>query len=71
MDIHHFEEELAEGKGGLEVLVELGDVEISSQKGRTVTIDAETQHMDVSVRREKDTVYVRVEQDDGMRYQRN
>jgi HSP20 family molecular chaperone IbpA len=65
METNHFEETLAEGKSNLHVMVEIGDVDIRPHDSRSVVVDAESQHMDVTVRRENNTVYVRAERQEA------
>lgn len=71
MKKHHFSEKLVDSGGLLDLLVEIGNVTIQTHEERQVVVDAETRHMDVSVRRKGNTIFVSVEQNEEARRWRN
>lgn len=65
MQKHRFEETVSVSDAHLHVVVEVGEVAIRSHENPTIAIDAKTQHMEILVYREQDTVYVRVEREEA------
>jgi DUF4097 and DUF4098 domain-containing protein YvlB len=65
MKEHHLEEALEEGEAKLHVTVEVGEVDIRSHDKRSVVVDAETEHMVLSLHRDENNIYLRVENEDG------
>lgn len=65
MKEQYFEEALIGNKGKLNVVVEVGEVEIQTHEKPLITVEAETRHVIVTVHNEDDTVTVRAEVEDG------
>ena len=65
MEKHYFEETVTVGKGKLNVVVEVGELEIQPHDKPLITVSAETQHVMLTVHQEDNTVYVRAEVEDG------
>lgn len=65
MKDYHFEETIAEEKGTLDVVNEIGSVEIRGYNGRSILIDISAQHMEIDVTREGDAIFVHAHKDDS------
>ena len=65
MNEQYFEEIVKSGKSKLNVMVELGEVEVLSHEKPMITVSAETRHVIVTVHQEDGTVFVRAEVEDG------
>ena len=65
MEKHYFEETVTAGKGKLNVVVEVGEVEVQPHDKPMITVTAETRHIILTVHQEDNTVYVRAEVEDG------
>lgn len=68
MEHYHFEERV-EAQSKLNVVVEVGSVEIQPGNSHVVTVEAEARHMNVTVSRSEGTLYVRAERDEAWRNQ--
>ncbi|MCP5101576.1 MAG: DUF4097 domain-containing protein [Chloroflexi bacterium] len=64
MKDYHFEETFPETNGALDVMVEIGSAEIVAYDGTAVIVDAEARHMDISVTREANTIFIRAQTDE-------
>jgi hypothetical protein len=67
MEKQYFEETVTVGKGKLNVVVEVGEVEVQPHDKPMITVTAETRHVTLTVYQEDNTVYVRAEVEEGWR----
>lgn len=65
MKEQYFEEAVKSGKSKLNVMVEVGEVEVLPHEKPLITVEAETQHVIVTVYQEENGVFVRAEVEDG------
>ncbi len=65
MKDYHFEETIPPQKGALDVVNEIGSVEIRGYNGRSILIDAQVNHMEIDVTREGSTIFVHAHKDDS------
>lgn len=65
MKEQYFEEVVKGSKSKLNVVVEVGEVEVEPHDKPLITVTAETQHVILTVHQEDNTVYVRAEVEDG------
>ena len=63
MKQHRFEEPLTKGQARLNVSNEVGRIKVLPHDGRSIIIDAETRHMELTVNRGDNTITVRAEID--------
>jgi DUF4097 and DUF4098 domain-containing protein YvlB len=65
MNEQYFEEIVKSGKSKLNVIVEVGEVEVQPHNKPMITVSAETRHVMVTVEQKDGTVFVRAEVEDG------
>jgi hypothetical protein len=67
MEKHHFEEEFS-GKGKLNLVVEVGQVEVFTHERDSVVVNGRTQHMTLTVTRQDNTITVRADVEDDWQH---
>jgi len=65
MKTYHFEETIPLQKGALDVVNEIGTVEIRGYNGRSIIINIEARHMEINVSREDNTIFVHAQKEES------
>ena len=68
MKEYHFEETFTEQIGTLDVVNEIGSIEIRGYNGRSIIIDAEVDHMEIDVTRKGDAIFVHAHREEGLKH---
>jgi len=64
---HYYFEEVIEEQDKLNIFVEVGSVDVYPHDGRVVIVEAEARHMDLTMNRDGDTLFVQAKCDEAWR----